>query len=356
MIRQCLHRLLLPCLLPMVLCLLAVNPALASDEQQKQEAALMAEQQKVLAAEQQQLSQLQAQPQVSDADLWRAVRAGDAGYTVAPGAESGRLINAVGQEGRLIRDQYVIPTLGAALVGVFALFLLFYLINGPARLTKGFSGKMVRRWSSADMLLHWLMAISCLLLMLTGLIIAWGRHALEGWMSADLWAGLIYGSKTLHDWTGPVFIVSWALCILKWMPLQMFKSYDFNWFMTAGGYVHFGPFKGKHPDSGFANAGEKMWFWTLAIFGLFIAVTGVMLVLPDLVITRENSFVALIIHGFSAAVLIGFTIVHIWMATALSEGGLESMVSGYCDENWAIQHHNIWYDEIKADGSLEYKT
>jgi formate dehydrogenase subunit gamma len=31
------------------------------------------------------------------------------------------------------------------------------------------------------------------------------------------------------------------------------------------------------------------------------------------------------------------------------------MVSGYCDENWASQHHNLWYDEIKANGTLKYK-
>jgi formate dehydrogenase subunit gamma len=31
------------------------------------------------------------------------------------------------------------------------------------------------------------------------------------------------------------------------------------------------------------------------------------------------------------------------------------MVSGYCDENWASQHHNLWYDEIKENGTLKYK-
>ena len=40
---------------------------------------------------------------------------------------------------------------------------------------------------------------------------------------------------------------------------------------------------------------------------------------------------------------------------SIREGGMECMKSGYCDENWAIQHHNLWYDEIKANGSLKYK-
>ncbi|GIU52418.1 MULTISPECIES: formate dehydrogenase subunit gamma [Shewanella] len=289
------------------------------------------------------------------ADLWRAVKAGDSGFTTAQGIEPGVLINVGGNEGRLIRDNYITPGVALALVGVFGAFLIFYFVNGPAKLSKGFSGKMVERWSKADIWLHWIMAIACLTLMLTGLVIILGKFAIQPYVSDSIWAGVIAFCKFVHDWVGPVFIVSWLLCIVKWMPLQTIKMYDIKWFLVVGGYINFGPFKGKHPDSGFANAGEKMWFWTLVLFGLFISVSGMMLVLPGLDLPREASMVALLVHGVSAAILIAFTIVHIWMATALSEGGMESMVSGYCDENWAIQHHNLWYDEIKANGTLKYQ-
>ncbi|MDO6775759.1 MULTISPECIES: formate dehydrogenase subunit gamma [unclassified Shewanella] len=289
------------------------------------------------------------------AELWRAVKAGDSGFTTAQGIEPGVLINVAGNQGRIIRDDYITPGVALALVGVFAAFLLFYFVNGPAKLAKGYSGKMVERWSKADIWLHWIMAVACLTLMLTGLVIILGKIVIQPYVGASIWAGVIGFSKLVHDWTGPVFIVSWLLCIVKWMPLQTFKMYDLKWFLVVGGYINFGPFKGKHPDSGFANAGEKMWFWTLVFFGLFISVSGIMLVLPGLDLPREASMAALLIHGISAAILIAFTIVHIWMATALSEGGMESMVSGYCDENWAVQHHNVWFDEIKANGSIKYQ-
>ncbi|WP_144211855.1 formate dehydrogenase subunit gamma [Shewanella donghaensis] len=289
------------------------------------------------------------------ADLWRAVKAGDSGFTTAQGIEPGVLINVAGNQGRIIRDDYITPGVALALVGVFAAFLLFYFVNGPAKLAKGFSGKMVERWSKADIWLHWIMAVACLTLMLTGLVIILGKIVIQPYVGASIWAGIIAFCKLVHDWVGPVFIVSWLLSIVKWMPLQTIKMYDLKWFLVVGGYINFGPFKGKHADSGFANAGEKMWFWTLVFFGLFISVSGMMLVLPGLDLPREASMAALLIHGISAAILIAFTIVHIWMATALSEGGMESMVSGYCDENWAIQHHNLWYDEIKANGTLKYQ-
>lgn len=320
-------------LLAIALVLGSVSGAWAADEQSSQQQAV----------------------QTSDADLWRAVKAGESGYTTAQGVEAGVLINVAGNQGKEVRNQYLTPVMGFAVVGVFGAFLLFYLVNGPSKLHHGFSGKLVARWSKADLWIHWVMAIACMLLIFTGLTIMLGRHVLEPYVGSGLWASLIYGSKTVHDFAGPVFMLAWILCVVKWMPLQTFKLYDLKWFLLVGGYINFGPFKGKHPDSGFANAGEKMWFWTLTIFGLFISVTGVMLVLPGLDLPREASMAALLIHAISAIIIIAFTIVHIWMATVLSEGGMEGMKSGYCDENWAIQHHNLWYDEIKANGSLKYK-
>ena len=291
----------------------------------------------------------------SDAELWRAVKSGDKGYTTAKETEGGVMINVSAIEGTNVKNEYLTPIMALAVVGVFGAFLLFYLVNGPAKLSHGFSGKMVLRWTKADIWIHWVLALSCMALIFTGLNIMLGKHVLQPYVGTGVWGSLIYGSKTIHDYVGPLFIVAWAICVVKWMPLQTFKLYDLKWFLVVGGYINFGPFKGKHPDSGFANAGEKMWFWTLTLFGLFIAVSGIMLVMPGLDLPREASMAALLIHGLSAIIIIAFTIVHIWMATVLSEGGMECMKSGYCDENWAIQHHNLWYDEIKENGTLTYK-
>lgn len=327
----------------------------AQETQTVQETNTLQREARFVAQEQTHITEIQANQLAQTAELWRNIRAGQHGITPSQDADGGRLINAMGEQGRLIHNEYIVPTLGWCVVVVFGIFLLFYLINGSTKLKNGFSGRLIERWSLTDRSLHWIMAISCLGLMLTGLNIALGRHLLHPWLPADIWATLIYASKTLHDYLGPIFAVFWLVCIIKWMPLQTYKSYDIKWFLSAGGYVHFGPFKDKHPPSGFANAGEKMWFWTLAIFGLVIVISGFMLVLPKLDLMRDTSILALAFHGISAIILIGFTIVHIWMATVLSQGGLESIISGYCDENWALQHHSIWYEELKNTEQLKYK-
>lgn len=38
---------------------------------------------------------------------------------------------------------------------------------------------------------------------------------------------------------------------------------------------------------------------------------------------------------------------HIYIGTIGTEGALEGMVSGEVDKSWAIQHHDLWYEEMK---------
>jgi formate dehydrogenase subunit gamma len=42
---------------------------------------------------------------------------------------------------------------------------------------------------------------------------------------------------------------------------------------------------------------------------------------------------------------------HAYIGTLGSEGSLEGMTTGYVDEEWAKQHHNLWYDEVKGEGA-----
>ncbi|WP_218996856.1 formate dehydrogenase subunit gamma [Shewanella algae] len=230
--------------------------------------------------------------------------------------------------------------------GMIVLLALFVAINGKAKLSQGFSGKKVDRWSGMDVLVHWVGAIACLLLIITGLIMVAGRFWLEPNMGAAHWTGFIGTSVALHDLMAFPFILGWAVMVVKWAGKQLPEACDIGWLKVVGGYLNFGPFKGKHPDAGFANAGEKLWFWCFALFGALMVGSGLVLMFPSLVATKDGANLALILHLVSAFVLGAFTIVHIYMATVISEGGMECMLSGKCDENWAKQHHNLWYDSL----------
>jgi len=59
-----------------------------------------------------------------------------------------------------------------------------------------------------------------------------------------------------------------------------------------------------------------------------------------------------VIHGIAALIMIIASFGHIYMGTAALEGTFEVMQTGYCDTNWAKEHHDIWYEKIK-DSAVE---
>lgn len=227
------------------------------------------------------------------------------------------------------------------------LFTVFVLFNGRAKLENGFSGKLIDRWSPFDVFLHWLAAIPCLVLILSGLVIGAGRFWLEPLMSPTHFASFVDASVMFHNFFAFPFIVGAALVMIKWAYRQFPESCDAKWFACLGGYINKGG-KTHHPDAGFANAGEKAYFWTVFIFGLALIVTGLIVLYPDLLggMDRNGILFALIVHIISAVVLSAFTVVHIFMGAVMSEGGMQNMINGKCDENWAKQNHNLWYAKL----------
>ncbi|QIZ78001.1 formate dehydrogenase subunit gamma [Ferrimonas lipolytica] len=289
--------------------------------------------------------------------LWVQARDGEVGRTSSQDVFHNNLINQYDLSLFEHRATWLSMTLALALFGMIVIFALFVMINGAAKLEHGYSGKEVLRWSKLDVVLHWIMAIPCLLLIFTGLALMAGRFVFGDLLGPEGVAALAAFAKPVHDYMAIPFAISAIIVMFRWLKHNWLASYDLKWFLVVGGYINFGPFKGKHPDAGFSNAGEKLWFWCFTIFGLAIIASGAFLLFPEMLATsRTGALQALLIHGMSAVIITGFTVVHIFMATVLSEGGMVNMVSGYCDENWAKQHHNVWYDDIKADGSIEYKT
>jgi len=239
----------------------------------------------------------------------------------------------------------------ASLFGVTIVFIAFVIINGVSKLDHGFSGKLIKRWSGLSVSVHWLGAIPCILLMLTGLVLGGGRLYFEPGMNAGAWSALAGLSSGLHELMAWPFILGYLLMIIMWAPKQFPASYDLKWFAVLGGYINMG--KKQHPDAGFANAGEKLWFWVFAIFGGVMVVSGLTMMFPaTFEVTKNTANLMLLLHIGSTIIISAFSVVHIFMATVMSEGGMSNMTSGYCDENWAKQHHNLWFNDLKKAGKV----
>ena len=233
----------------------------------------------------------------------------------------------------------------ASVLGVVLIMSLFVLINGTSKLDNGFSGHIIQRWSIQSVVVHWLGAIPCLILILTGMIIGAGKVLFEP--GSDIWATSVKLASTLHELAIFPFIAGAFIMIIMWWKKQLFRKYDIDWFKKAGGYINFGV--KQHPEAGFANGGEKLWFWVFTLNFIILSATGLMLFFPEIAPSHESAPLVISLHIISALVLGAFAVVHIFMATVISEGGLSNMISGKCDENWAKQHHNRWYKTLNEE-------
>lgn len=282
--------------------------------------------------------------------FWEAVREGSAGRSTVQGVDSGMLINNGGENWRQLRNG-PIYYYGGMLLGVaLALIVLFHLVTMVTRTTRlehGRSGIKVPRWGGITRTLHWVTAITFILLAVTGLSLYYGRELLIPLIGKDAFAAWASIAKEIHNYGGPVFGVSLTLLLLLLVRHNIPNGTDIKWLLKAGGMFS----KNSHPHAGKMNGGEKVWFWLLATVGMAVVVSGAFM-LFDTSLSREGSQTAMIVHGIASLVILAVALGHIYIGTAGTEGSLEGMTSGEVDLNWARQHHDLWLEDLQRNGKV----
>ncbi|MFZ2987890.1 formate dehydrogenase subunit gamma [Ideonella sp.] len=296
----------------------------------------------------------------NNAPFWRSVRdsGNNAGYTSLPGPENGVLIQSfvqypgsalttAGEAWRQVRNQWLLPY-GGALLFVVALALgLFYWRKGPlGGHGDPDTGRLIERFTPLERAAHWTNAIAFVTLAVSGLVMAFGKFTLLPLIGSTLFGWLTYALKTAHNFAGPLFAVSLVIVFLTFLRDNWPSKEDWTWIVRAGGLF------GDHevPSHRF-NGGEKVVFW-LGVFGLGMVVVGSGLVLdkllPGLDYFRGDMQIAMMIHGAATVLMMAMFAGHIYMGTIGMKGAYGAMRDGYVDESWAKEHHELWYDDIKA--------
>jgi len=282
------------------------------------------------------------------AQLWRDIRQRDkqvVGSTQVKGVDTGILISKQGEDWRLYRVEKFVPSSAVIFGLVLVLFAVYYMVRGKIRIEGERSGKMVQRSTKAERYIHWFAAVIFVLLALTGLIILYGRWVLIPILGAEGFAATASVSKTLHNYLGPLFLLALLAMFFGFIRDNFFNlKVDIDWFKQLGGYLGHG-----HPSSEKYNAGQKAWFWTAILGGLVLVVSGLVLDFANYGQGRTTMQGAHVIHTISSVVVIGFFIVHLYLATIGVEGSFDVMVSGNVPEEFARQHHDLWYKQIKGE-------
>ncbi len=293
----------------------------------------------------------------NNAPVWRDVSKGVTGQTMLPYPEYGNLIQGfvqypgsrlttAGEAWRQVRNNWIIPYGGSLLLIVLVAIALFYFTKGSIKLHGAETGRKIERFTYFERAAHWVNAIAFVSLAISGIVMAFGKFFLLPVMGATLFGWLTYALKNLHNFVGPLFAVSLVVVIFTFVKDNLPAKEDINWLLKGGGLL-----SGKEVPSHRFNAGEKVVFWAgVFFFGLIVVGSGLVLdkLLPAVEFTRANMQVAHMIHATAAALMMALFLGHIYLGTIGMKGAYKAMKTGYVDETWAKEHHELWYDDIKA--------
>ena len=282
---------------------------------------------------------------VEVSDMWNRLRGGDPLVLTGPQLP-GAQMTTTGQVWRLLRENILRKYLGWAPVGVLAILMLYYLVRGPMRLKNGRSGRTLPRFSLTARVAHWYMAGVFVFLAITGLVILLGRVVIAPYLGLEVNSVLASASMQGHNLFGPLFIVALVWMFVKFVRHNFFQWVDLKWILKLGGFF------GGHVSAGKFNFGEKTWFWMVVFFGTIIAATGILMLFPWLVEDVRWLQLATVLHVLSAVFLISVALGHIYVGSIGMEGAIDGMITGEVDENWAREHHDLWYEKVakQADG------
>jgi formate dehydrogenase subunit gamma len=300
------------------------------------------------------------------APVYREVKEGQKHYSSLPAPEAGVLIQpkaqfpgqsratTAGQAWREYRNGPLTVYGGWLILVAFAGAAATYFLRGEIRLTEPRTGRLIERFTSFERMVHWTMAISFLLLAVSGLVILFGKYILLPVFGHTLFGWLSWLLKNIHNFAGPVFAVSIVIGFITFVKDNFPSPSDLKWLSNFGGL-----FGGGHASAGRFNAGEKGWFWIgLTVLGLVMTASGFILdmLVPNFEYTRGNMQVTEIIHVIGAVLFIAMSIGHIYMGTIGMEGAYEAMRTGYVDDAWAKEHHDEWYADVQSGKVPRYRS
>jgi formate dehydrogenase subunit gamma len=282
----------------------------------------------------------------NDVPPWKGV---NSGIATIPGIERGVLIQSRGTAWRKLRPPIVLGG-GVLLAFSVAALVSFYLWRGPIAVSAPPTGRLIERFSVADRVAHWTMGLSFVVLALSGLILAAGRKLLLPLVGYEFFSSIALGCKNIHAFLGPLFMLSLAYFIVRYFRDNLPRRHDLDWLRKAGGM-----FSRRHVPSGRFNAGEKTLFWGLVCgFSVVLCASGLIMDFPNFSQGRALMQDATIIHLAIAFLAIAASLFHMYLGTVGVEGAYRGMRDGVVDESWAREHHEIWYDEVKAGKSRQH--
>jgi formate dehydrogenase subunit gamma len=204
------------------------------------------------------------------------------------------------------------------------------------RVTVVKTSKDVERYSLFERIVHWVVGVTFLYLLLSGMALAYPRLA---WL-----ANLLGGGQTMraaHPWVGVVFTLGLLVMVFLWAGAMRFEAGDRDWVRKLKEYTRTGH---TGLDTGRYNAGQKGYYWVVLAFGAVLFITGIPLWYPWMVSSGWRQ-AARLVHNWAYLVMLAGFMIHVYMSTVMFPGTVSGMTSGKVSRRWASWHHPKWLRE-----------
>jgi formate dehydrogenase subunit gamma len=253
----------------------------------------------------------------NNSPMWRGVMGGVEGYSSLPKSqdpEAGVLIQgpvqypgsrmtSAGQAWREVRNGWILPYGGSLLLIIAVALGIFYFAKGPMGHADGRGGgRRIERFTPFERAAHWTNAVAFVILAISGIIMAFGKFFLLPVIGQTLFGYFTYLLKNLHNFVGPLFVVSLVIVILTFIKDNLPQRGDVTWMMRLGGVLG----KKEAPSNRF-NAGEKGMFWIgNLLLGAIVIASGLVLdkLIPNLVYERGQMQIAHMVHAIAAVPMV----------------------------------------------------
>ena len=200
---------------------------------------------------------------------------------------------------------------------------------------------LIRKETSFEIVNHWVLAVSCILLTISGF----------GFLYKIELVGTLFGGftamKSIHNWLGVVFTLSLILSMGSWLKESIsFDKDDITWIKVAGGYLSH---KVAIPPMHKLNTGQKLAYLGVLGMGFGIIATGFCIWLVP-----ANQTLMVWSHFLHNVCFVGMTLfipVHIYLGAIANPGTMRIMIYGTVPVWWARKKSPKWIQEVEEGRS-----
>ena len=202
------------------------------------------------------------------------------------------------------------------------------------------SGRDIERYTAGTRINHWIVAISFVLLALSGLALF---HPALFWLT-NLFGGGPW-TRILHPFIGVVMVAAFVMLASEMWRDNRLQLRDWIWLRKIKYVIN--NREENLPEVGRYNAGQKLLFFAMVacLIVLFLSGIAIWRIYFSALFSVRVIRLASLLHAFFAFVLICAIIIHIYAAIWV-KGSIRAMTRGWVSAGWAWKHHRAWFREV----------